>query len=388
MTTLVAQETSSLARSGGPIIEVRNLSKHFVKGSKTAAVDNVSFTVGKEILTLLGPSGCGKTTTLRCIAGLEKPDRGEILIAGKLVTSTEKRIFASPEKRNIGLVFQSYALWPHMKVFDNVAYGLKVRHAPKPEIKERVAKALERVGLTGYEKRYPAQLSGGQQQRVALARSLVYEPKVLLLDEPLSNLDAKIREKTRIELKSLLSSLDVSSVYVTHDQEEAFLLSDQIVVMNQGRVVQTDTPFNVYNYPANEFVATFVGRTNMVQGTVMSGGDNGMIRIFGKYDVVCDVPENLAAGENCSVVMRSNEIGILREKPPAGAVIPCEVISREYKGAVTDHVVKVSDSTLVITTHRFCDLNDVHKDLEGNMSKDTMYLDIRPGSVTVVPKSA
>lgn len=389
MTTLVTKQDSAVKMGQGPIIEVKHLSKHFVKGSKTAAVDDVSFVVGKEIVTLLGPSGCGKTTTLRCIAGLERPDGGEILIDGTVVTSADKGIFLAPEKRNIGLVFQSYALWPHMKVYDNVAFGLKVRHTPKSEIGGRVLKALGRVGLEGYQDRYPAQLSGGQQQRVALARSLVYEPNVLLLDEPLSNLDAKIRERTRIELKELLSTIGVSSVYVTHDQEEAFLLSDKIVVMNQGKVIQTDTPYNIYNSPSNEFVATFVGRTNMLEGIVVTRkAGSGVIRVLGQYDLACSVPENLGEGEHCTVIMRSNEIGILQEKPLSGVVIPCEVISREYKGAVTDHIVKVNDKTLIVTTHKFCELDHMNKMLGEDLTGRTVFLEVHPDAITVVQKAA
>ncbi|MDG6907395.1 MAG: ABC transporter ATP-binding protein [Nitrososphaerota archaeon] len=371
-----------------PVIEVRNLTKRFVKGTKSAAVNNVSFTVGQEVLTLLGPSGCGKTTTLRCIAGLERPDSGEIIIDGKVVTSPEKHIFVPPEKRDIGLVFQSYALWPHMKVFDNVAYALKLRHVPKAEIEKRVNRALDMVYLTGYDQRYPAQLSGGQQQRVALARCLVYEPKVLLLDEPLSNLDAKVREKTRIELKNLLSRIGIASVYVTHDQEEAFLLSDKIVVMNQGSVVQVGTPHNIYQYPASEFVASFVGKSNMIDGIVVSIGEDGkgVVKILGQYDLECTIPVGLSAGSECSVIIRANEVGMLNEKPETGNVIPCVVEGREYKGAVTDHAVKVGNINLTVTTHRFCELDHIHAhEAEGEAGRKA-FLDIRGEALTVVPK--
>lgn len=368
------------------IIEVRNLTKRFAKGTKSAAVNNVSFTVGREVLTLLGPSGCGKTTTLRCIAGLEKPDSGEIIIDGKVVTSPEKGVFVPPEKRDIGLVFQSYALWPHMKVFDNVAYALKIRHVPKPEIEKRVNRALEMVYLTGYDQRYPAQLSGGQQQRVALARCLVYEPKVLLLDEPLSNLDAKVREKTRIELKNLLEKIGIASVYVTHDQEEAFLLSDKIVVMNQGAVVQVDTPYNIYQYPATEFVASFVGKSNMIDGVVVTRGEDGkgVVKILGQYDLECTIPEGISPGSECSVIIRANEVGLLNEKPKSGNIIPCVVEGREYKGAVTDHIVKLGNLDLTVTTHRFCELDRIHA--AESESVRNAFLDIRGEAVTVVPK--
>ena len=385
-TTTIAQ----VASKSEPVIKVSNLSKRFVKGSKVAAIDNVSFEVGREVLTLFGPSGCGKTTTLRCIAGLEKPDEGEIVIDGKVVTSAEKGIFVPPEKRNIGLVFQSYALWPHMKVFDNVAYGLRVRHADKNQIKDSVTRVLETVGLAGYENRYPAQLSGGQQQRVALARSMVYEPKVLLLDEPLSNLDAKIREKTRIELKGLLSKIGISSVYVTHDQEEAFLMSDRIVVMSDGKIMQHDTPYNIYHNPANKFVASFVGRSNLIPGKIVKKNpvsqtdelSTGSVRILGNYDIDCEVPSSLAVGDNCLVMIRSNEVGLSDKRPTSGNSIECEIVSREYKGAMTDHTVRVGDTLITVSTHRFCDLNMV----DASNTTGKHYILIRSESVSVVPE--
>ena len=380
---------AEVASTSEPVIRVSNLTKRFVKGVKSAAIDNVSFEVGKEVLTLFGPSGCGKTTTLRCVAGLEKPDEGEIVIDGKVVTSIKKGIFVPPEKRNIGLVFQSYALWPHMKVFDNVAYGLRVRHSPKSEIQANVSRVLETVGLSGYADRYPAQLSGGQQQRVALARSMVYEPKVLLLDEPLSNLDAKIRERTRIELKSLLSKIGITSVYVTHDQEEAFLMSDRIVVMNEGKIMQHDTPYNIYHSPANKFVASFVGKSNLIPGKVIrkkpSAQDeeqsSGTVRILGNYDLDCEFPSSLSEGDNCLVMVRSNEVGLSSIKPPSANAIECQIVSREYKGAMTDHAVKVGDTLLMVSTHRFCELNKV----DPSNTSGKSYIVIRSESVSVVP---
>jgi iron(III) transport system ATP-binding protein len=356
-----------------------------------AAVNNLSFDVGHEVVTLFGPSGCGKTTTLRCLAGLEKPDEGEITIDGKIVTSIEKGIFVPPEKRNIGLVFQSYALWPHMKVRDNVAYGLKVRHEKKEDIQNRVGKVLDTVGLAGYEDRYPAQLSGGQQQRVALARSMVYEPKVLLLDEPLSNLDAKIREKTRIELKALLKKIGITSVYVTHDQEEAFLMSDRIVVMNDGKKMQEDTPYNTYHNPANAFVASFVGRSNLIPGVVVKKGadledgknSSGTVRILGDYDIACSIPSSLSQGEKCLVMIRSNEVGLGPRAKTAFPSKECVVLTREYKGAMTDHLVKIGDTTLIVSTHRFCDLNEAES---GPDASGKHYVTIRGEAVSVVPE--
>lgn len=387
------QSATQVPRASGPepIIKVSHLTKRFAKGSELAAVDDISFEVEQnEVVTLFGPSGCGKTTTLRCIAGLEKPDSGEISIGGKIVTSTERGIFLSPEKRSIGLVFQSYALWPHLRVFDNVAFGLRVKHVQKAEIDRRVRQVLEIIGLTGFEARYPAQLSGGQQQRVALARSMVYEPKVLLLDEPLSNLDAKVRDRTRIELSNLLKKVGIASVYVTHDQEEAFQVSDRIVVMNAGRIMQVGNPYVIYHTPANEFVASFVGRSTLLAGRVSSvgqGGNGGLapgvVRLFGNYDIDCRIPDPIKEGEECVVMVRANEVGIYT-KEPSEKWVKGKVVSRMYKGAMTDHIVDVGGTSLVVSTHRFCSLNDTSAEAQPELDR---YIVIRGESVSVVPKA-
>ncbi|MBK1468065.1 ABC transporter ATP-binding protein [Parvimonas parva] len=222
-----------------------------------------------EFITLLGPSGCGKTTMLRLIAGFEKPNTGEILIGDKIVSGG--KTFVPPEKRDIGMVFQSYAVWPHMNVFDNVAYPLKISGVKKQEIKERVEKVLEIVHLSQYKDRIPSELSGGQQQRVALGRALVGKPKLLLLDEPLSNLDAKLREEMRFEIKEIQKRLGITVVYVTHDQIEAMTMSDRIILINKGVVQQIGTPEEIYRNPANPFVANFVGRVNFIKGVVKDG---------------------------------------------------------------------------------------------------------------------
>lgn len=256
-------------------IRIENLFKRF---GNTIAVKNLNLEIKRgEILTLLGPSGCGKTTTLRCIAGLEKPDQGDVIIDGEPMFS---RGFIPPSQREIGMVFQNYAVWPHLRVFDNVAYGLKIQKLPKKEIQKRVEEILESVGLKGLEKRYPGQLSGGQQQRVALARALVRNPKVLLLDEPLSNLDAKLREKMRFEIKSLVRQRNMTSVYVTHDQAEAMVISDRIAVMDGGSLIQVGTPEEIYKNPANRFVADFIGTTNFISGEVSQIlKDQGLVAI-------------------------------------------------------------------------------------------------------------
>ncbi|MDH5686822.1 MAG: ABC transporter ATP-binding protein [Candidatus Bathyarchaeota archaeon] len=241
-------------------IRLRELTKRF---GQTVAVDHVSLYIAEgELFTLLGPSGCGKTTTLRCVAGFCTPDGGEIFFGEKLVNPIPSF------KRNTGMVFQNYALWPHMTVFENIAYGLKIRRMPRGELKDKVADVLELTHLEGLEDRWPSQLSGGQQQRVALARALVIEPDVLLLDEPLSNLDAKLRVEMRIEIKRIQKRLKTTTIYVTHDQEEALSISDKLVVMNQGRTQQVGAPRQVYESPENQFVADFIGIANFIEGIV------------------------------------------------------------------------------------------------------------------------
>ena len=219
-----------------------------------------------EFVTLLGPSGCGKTTMLRMIAGFEKPTTGEIRIDDKVVSSED--VFVPPNLRNIGMVFQSYAVWPHMNVFDNVAYPLKIQKVSRDDIRERVENILEAVHLSPYITRMPNELSGGQQQRVALGRALVSNPQLLLLDEPLSNLDAKLRESMRFEIKELQKKFGITVVYVTHDQTEAIEMSDRVIIFNQGVVQQIDTPMNIYRNPANEFVENFIGKINFIHGKI------------------------------------------------------------------------------------------------------------------------
>ncbi len=238
-------------------VQFKNVYKSY--DGKNNVVDGVSFELEDgQFLSLLGPSGCGKTTCLRMLAGLEKTTGGQIHIGKDCVSNYEKHLFAAPEKRHVGMVFQSYAVWPHMDVFDNVAYPLKIKKISKAEIKERVMNVLETVEMNGYEKRMPNQLSGGQQQRVALARGLVMNPRVLLLDEPLSNLDAKLREKMRHDIRAIQQEIGISCVYVTHDQIEAFTMSDKIAVLNNGKILQFDTPKNIRNNPADQFVEDFI----------------------------------------------------------------------------------------------------------------------------------
>ncbi len=243
------------------------------KFGKVVAVRNFNLTIKDgEFVTFLGPSGCGKTTTLRMIAGFEEPTEGKITIGDKLVFSFEEGINIPPEERNIGMVFQNYAVWPHMTVFNNVAYPLKVRGMDRNKIKEKVLEALSIVRLEGLERRYPWQMSGGQQQRVAFARALVYSPQVLLLDEPLSNLDAKLREEMRFETQEIQRKTNITVVYVTHDQSEAMVMSDRIVVMKNGEIQQIGPPMEIYESPENEFVADFIGLSNFIKGEVLDVG--------------------------------------------------------------------------------------------------------------------
>jgi len=298
------------------MLRVKNLRKsYFMSEGAVPAVQGISFDIDEGVfLTLLGPSGCGKTTTLRCVAGLETPDSGEIYIGNEPVFLDGKGILVPPFRRGVGMVFQSYAIWPHMTVFENVAFplvhgGFK---APKAQVKERVRKALELVGLAAQENRPAPFLSGGQQQRVSLARALVYEPKLLLLDEPLSNLDAKLREEMRLELRELVKRLKISTLYVTHDQEEALVLSDQIAVMSEGHILQKGSPREIYLDPRHPFVANFVGNANFIEGFVEPGKNGHPDFVVGTAlgQMSCRLSSEIAKGERVSLVFRPEDVVI------------------------------------------------------------------------------
>ena len=300
---------------------------HRIKGEVTA-VKNVSLEVEPgEFLTLLGPSGCGKTTTLRMIAGFERPDRGRIFIGEEDVTDL------MANRRNIGFVFQNYALFPHLSVFENVAYGLKVQGKNTADIDREVAKVLELVGLTAYERQFPHQLSGGEQQRVALARAVVIEPRVLLFDEPLSNLDAKLRVYMRGEIRRLQKALAITAVYVTHDQEEAMAISDQIAVMNEGRIVQTGTAEELYLRPEDAFVAQFIGRINTLPAKVLTVADGTVtLSLFGRSFRLTAPPDGLAAGRTIQVFIRPEAVTLTRETGSdllSGVVVRADVPRRK-----------------------------------------------------------
>jgi iron(III) transport system ATP-binding protein len=277
-----------------PEIHVESLVKQF---GEARALDRVSFTVADgELFTLLGPSGCGKSTTLMSIAGFQQPEEGRIAVGDETFFDAARKLNVPAEQRNLGIVFQSYAVWPHMTVYDNLAFPLKVRKLKRDAIRSRVREVLELVEMGHLESRYPHQLSGGQQQRVALARALVYSPGVLLLDEPFSNLDAKLRERARAWVKELQRELGLTTIFVTHDQDEALSMSDRVVVMNLGEIQQVGTPEEVYRQPANRFVAEFVGRVNLIEGTV-AGGANGHVELAVADALRLTVPASGVSGD-------------------------------------------------------------------------------------------
>lgn len=300
-----------------------------------------------EFLTLLGPSGCGKTTTLRIIAGLETPTSGRVIVDGRTFSSPEERIFVPPEKRNIGMVFQSYAVWPHMTVFDNVAYPLRIRKLGKQEIERRVKKVLGLVRLSGLEKRYPHQLSGGQQQRVALARALVMNPKIMLLDEPLSNLDAKLREEMRFEIKDLQRRTGITIIYVTHDQTEAMAMSDRVVVMKDGEVRQVGTPVEIYKTPVDTFVADFIGNANFIAPEkIEKRGNCWEIFFLNRKLTVAELPD-----EKIRVVVRPSEIGISKEKIVDS--VDGKVVASSFLGEFNMYKVMLArDTVLTVVSDR------------------------------------
>jgi len=351
-------------------LSLQNLVKKFqARGGsgEVLAVDNISLDIERgEFVTLLGPSGCGKTTTLRLIAGFEFPTSGKIILDGKDVAPLP------PDKRQMSMVFQSYAIFPHLSVFENIAYGLKIKKMSKEDIKRRVAQVLELTELTGLENRAPNQLSGGQQQRVALARALVMEPKVLLLDEPLSNLDAKLREQMRVELRRIQSQLGITSVYVTHDQVEAMALSDRIVVMNQGRIEQVGRPWEVYRHPTNEFVANFIGRANFVDGEVVRVEvDRLVVRALGG---VMDIPQPLDErhpGDPVRLVVRPEAIRL----DAAEADFPAVVRRSTYLGELIEYDLEI-DGQLLIATESDVSRTEVYSEgaqIHVSFHKDAVY---------------
>jgi len=314
-------------------LDVTDLRKQFSIGRP--AIDGVSFAVpAGEIVVLLGPSGCGKTTTLRCVAGLEHPTSGEISIAGRVVSSPARGILVPPRLRDLGMVFQSYAVWPHMTVRQNVVYPLKHRNIPRAEAVRKVDEVLQLVGLSEYAERPVVALSGGQMQRVALARSIVYRPQLLLLDEPLSNLDAKLRLRLRDDLRVILKQTGMTALYVTHDQAEAVVLGDRIGVMRDGKLLQMGTPDQIYNRPADLFVANFTGATNELTGTLIGrDGEFGLVDLGEGHRAEVALLHPLELGEKARIALRPENIAI--GKADGGNIFPAGVIDRRYQGTQT-----------------------------------------------------
>jgi iron(III) transport system ATP-binding protein len=320
------------------------------------AVDGVSFDVEEgQFYTLLGPSGCGKTTTLRCVAGLERTDSGTIVLGGRPVNQVTPKIFVRPEERDIGMVFQSYAIWPHMTVFENVAFPLRGfarsrKHLRRTEINERVTKALETVQLGAFAERPAPKLSGGQQQRLALARALALEPKLLLLDEPLSNLDASLRELMRTELRRLQRQVGVTTLYVTHDQQEALSMSNRVAVMENGKIVQAARPREIYRRPITKFVASFVGRTNLMDVTIIGKGQGDHLRLdtpAGVVEAIC--PADIRDNDEALLSVRPENIQLHAARPPEGTpnVYPGMVEYVLFLGESCEYQVRVGHQQLI-----------------------------------------
>jgi iron(III) transport system ATP-binding protein len=322
-------------------LRVEHISKLFPGGRKPA-VDNVVFTVAAgEIVVLLGPSGCGKTTTLRCVAGLEHPTSGRIRIGGQVYSDPQSGVLVPPRSRNLGMVFQSYAVWPHMTVRQNITYPLKSRRMSRAETERRVAEALRLVDLSEYADRPVTQLSGGQMQRVALARSMVYQPQLLLLDEPLSNLDAQLRLRLRDDLRRIIKQAGLTALYVTHDQNEAVVLGDRIGVMKDGQLLQLDTPAEIYNRPADLFVAGFTGASNIISGRMAARGDGfGTIDAGDGDKLLARITPNLTEGARVRVALRPDNV---RLQPPGEGPnrFPARVRARHYQGTQTVYQIDV-----------------------------------------------
>ena len=326
------------------------------RGQIVKAAQDVAFQVSEgQFFTLLGPSGCGKTTTLRSIAGLERPRAGEISVNDRLVYSATKNIFIAPNRRGFGMVFQSYAIWPHMNVFQNAAFPLEVgdRRLSRKEIRSKVERVLTAVQLEHLAEREATKLSGGQQQRLALARALVMEPQLLLLDEPLSNLDAKLREQMRFELKRLQRDLRITTVYVTHDQSEALALSHSIAVMNEGHIQQIGTPRDIYERPRTRFVADFVGSTNFLDATVLGrGARNGAYRVrceIGDVEVLSD--DELRSDDRVVLSVRPEDVELAEARPEGDNVWEARVDQKVFLGEFIDFQVKLGGRILLARCH-------------------------------------
>jgi len=318
------------------MIELRNVTKSY---GHIVANDNIDLGILRgELMTLLGPSGCGKTTALRCITGHNTPDEGRVFIDGEDVTDVPTH------RRELGMVFQNFALFPHMTVFENVEFPLMIRNLPRGERRERVINALKLIRMEGYEEHYPRQLSGGQQQRVGLARALVYSPKVLLFDEPLSNLDAKLREEMRFEIRELVNRLDITAVYVTHDQEEALALSDRVAIMNAGRLVQVGTPEDIYEYPESRFIADFIGLSDFIRGTVVSVQGERITMTVDGLELVVPGLSGVEKGQSLLVFIRPNDVQLFPVSHEGGENIFEGVVDKlTYLGDKIDYRITLGE---------------------------------------------
>jgi iron(III) transport system ATP-binding protein len=323
-------------------VELRGLTKRF---ASLTVVDDVSLRIDHgQLICLLGPSGCGKTTTLRLIAGFLEPSDGEIRVGERLVSSTAKTL--PPEQRSMSMIFQSYALWPHMTVAENIVYGLRLRKMDRETIAKKLAAILATTKLEALAQRYPGELSGGQQQRVALARALIVEPETLLLDEPLSNLDANLREEMRFEIRRLHDEYRYTTVYVTHDQSEAMTTADLIAVMNAGRIDQLGTPEDIYARPESEFVARFIGAANVLKGTALDGNHVSFAGVTLQV-----VGAKLAAGQGAAVAIRQHDIQLAIAPPPSpGNAVKATVTRQVFLGANRDYMVETPDGTALRVT--------------------------------------
>jgi iron(III) transport system ATP-binding protein len=360
------------------MIKLTGLTKRYPGRSVTAnAVDGIDLEIPEgKLVTLLGPSGCGKTTTLRLIAGLERADRGVIEIGGQVVSDPEHRIFVGTHRRPIGIVFQSYAIWPHMTVIDNVMFPLRVNR-PRPKksaARETAMQALDLVGLADFAERPAPALSGGQQQRVALARALVREPKVLLLDEPLSNLDKGLRGRMRDEIRAVQQRLGITTVFVTHDQDEALAVSDEVVVMNGGHVIEQGLPQAIYTYPQDMFTARFLGVSNSLDGVVDSVGPDGATVTLGSRSMVCRQSGTAQPGERVSVFMRPESFRLSRRQHSEDAW-PGTIEFSIYHGDCWDYHVRLDDDLLKVR---------VYQEKVGLAHGDSIFLEPDPDSAIVI----
>lgn len=359
-------------------LELRSLSKIFPSrdgGADIAAVDNVTIEIAEgQLVTLLGPSGCGKTTTLRMIAGFEFPTSGQIVLDGETINDQP------PNVRDMAMVFQSYAIFPHLNVYDNITYGLKIKGLSRAEVRRQAARVMEIVELTGLEQRAPNQLSGGQQQRVALARALVMEPKVLLFDEPLSNLDAKLRIQMRSEIRRIQQELGITSIYVTHDQEEAMVLSDQIVILNKGRMEQMGSAVAIYRRPVNHFVADFIGRANFIPVTVLGAAQNGgtAVQLLERTLNVPAVAPDLSpsAQTKATLLVRPETIRVYGEPPATGHLFAGTVERLAYLGAQAEYDVRLGEHLVTAIRHdpRAEDLHEVGSTVYVGLAHENLYL--------------